>query len=96
MAMRWSGWAWRATMPIEINSSSNPLHIPWTKAVSSDRSVPYGRKNHGPWQQKSPYEPQLLVQMLVLEIIYELLAHDFNQIDGRYGSLAWWLQPESD
>ena len=30
-AMRWSGRAWRSTMPIEINSNSNPLRAPWNK-----------------------------------------------------------------
>jgi hypothetical protein len=46
-----------------------------------------GTVNRGPWHKKSPTELQLLVQMLVLEIIYELLADNFNMIDGRYGSL---------
>src|SRR5580704_10634436 len=30
-AMRWSGQAWRPTMPIEINSKSNLLRTPWNK-----------------------------------------------------------------
>src|SRR5208282_3093584 len=29
--MRWSGRAWRSTMPIEINSKSNPLRTSWNK-----------------------------------------------------------------